>query len=88
MRNSHSLEKMCIPNRRRGLRLKNYRLLSRRNVDRRETVVGDFGSRINVIRPAWLQSPLQKAGDLPSLTTQGFTAQVDCVGKVHAALVF
>ena len=59
VRNCHDFEKMCMPNRRRGtLRLKNYRLLSRRNVHCREAVAGDFGTRIKAIWSARRQGSL------------------------------
>ena len=54
VRKCRGFEKMCTPSRRRFLRLKAYRLSSSRNVHRRETVVGDFGTRIKATRPAWL----------------------------------
>ena len=38
VRSCRSFEKMRMPSRRRGLRLKNYRLLSRGNVHRREAI--------------------------------------------------
>ena len=41
-----------------GLRLKNYRLLSRRNVHCREAVAGDFGTRIKAIWSARRQGSL------------------------------
>ena len=58
VRNCHDFEKCACQTGGGGLRLKNYRLLSRRNVHCREAVAGDFGTRIKAIWSARRQGSL------------------------------